>query len=154
MAQVSAFCRTHTFPSSHSWIAAREKKWHLHGKDQHWSCRLLISGELVFFFCLFVLFFVFQGHIYGIWRFPGYGSDRSCHSWPTPQSQEPQIWAMSAPCTTAHGNARSWTHWVRPGIEPTTSWFLVGFINHSATTGTPRCGFDVWLCGLTFQGDA
>ena len=26
---------------------------------------------------------------------------------------------------------------MRPGIEPTTSWFLVGFINHSTTTGTP-----------------
>ena len=25
-----------------------------------------------------------------------------------------------------------------PGIEPATSWVLVGFINHCATTGTPR----------------
>uniref|UniRef100_A0A4X1UD27 Solute carrier family 66 member 3 n=1 Tax=Sus scrofa TaxID=9823 RepID=A0A4X1UD27_PIG len=25
----------------------------------------------------------------------------------------------------------------RPGIEPATSWLLVGFINHCATTGTP-----------------
>ena len=31
--------------------------------------------------------------------------------------------------TTAHGNTRSLTHWVRPGIEPTTSWFLVGFVS-------------------------
>ena len=30
--------------------------------------------------------------------------------------------------TTAHSNARSLTHWVRPGIEPTSSWTLVGFI--------------------------
>ena len=28
---------------------------------------------------------------------------------------------------TAHGNARSWTHWMRPGIKSTTSQFLVGF---------------------------
>ena len=28
-----------------------------------------------------------------------------------------------------HSNARSSTHWARPGIEPTTSWFLVGFIS-------------------------
>ena len=27
--------------------------------------------------------------------------------------------------TTAHSNAGSVTHWARPGIEPTTSWFLV-----------------------------
>ena len=26
---------------------------------------------------------------------------------------------------------------MRPGIKPTTSWFLVGFVNHWATTGTP-----------------
>ena len=30
--------------------------------------------------------------------------------------------------TTAHGNTRSLTYWVRPGIEPATSWFLVGFV--------------------------
>ena len=39
--------------------------------------------------------------------------------------------------STAHGNAGSLTHWARPGIEPATSWFLVGFINHWATKGTP-----------------
>ena len=31
--------------------------------------------------------------------------------------------------TTAHGNAGSLTHCVRPGIKPTTSWFLVGFVS-------------------------
>ena len=31
--------------------------------------------------------------------------------------------------TTAHGNARSLTHGARSGIEPTTSWFLVGFVS-------------------------
>ena len=36
---------------------------------------------------------------------------------------------MSATYTTAHVNARSLTHWARPGIEPTTSWFWVGFIS-------------------------
>ena len=39
--------------------------------------------------------------------------------------------------TTAHSNAESLTQWARPGIEPATSWFLVGFVNHCATTGTP-----------------
>ena len=32
--------------------------------------------------------------------------------------------------TTAHGKVGSLTHWARPGIEPATSWFLVGFVNH------------------------
>ena len=27
--------------------------------------------------------------------------------------------------TTAHGNARSFTHWGRPGIKPESSWILV-----------------------------
>ena len=31
----------------------------------------------------------------------------------------------------------------RLGIEPATSWFLVGFINHWATTGTPTITFRI-----------
>ena len=57
--------------------------------------------------------------------------------WPLPEPQQCQIWAASATYTTAHGHARSLTHWARPGIEPATSWFLVGFVNHWATTGIP-----------------
>ena len=56
---------------------------------------------------------------------------------PTPQPQQHPIRAASADYATAHGNAGSSTHWVRPGIEPTFSWTLVGFITHWATTGTP-----------------
>ena len=40
-----------------------------------------------------------------------------------------QIQALSATYTTVHRNARSFTHWVRPGIDPTSSWILVGFIS-------------------------
>ena len=35
----------------------------------------------------------------------------------------------SATYTTAHSNAGSLTHWAKPGIEPSTSWFLVEFIS-------------------------
>jgi len=38
--------------------------------------------------------------------------------------------------TTAQGNAGSLTHWVRPGIEPKSSWILVRFVNHWTTKGT------------------
>ena len=31
--------------------------------------------------------------------------------------------------TSTHGNARSLTHGVRPGIEPAPSWFLVGLVS-------------------------
>ena len=54
-----------------------------------------------------------------------------------PEPQQLRIRAASATYTTAHRNARSLTHWTRPGIQPATSWFLVGFVNHCATMGTP-----------------
>ena len=59
----------------------------------------------------------------------------------TPQPQQRQIRATSSTHTTGHGNARSLIHWVRPGIETTSSWMLVGFTNHWATTGTPKDSF-------------
>ena len=31
------------------------------------------------------------------------------------------------------------SHWAKPGLEPTSSWILVGFASHWATTGTPCC---------------
>ena len=39
--------------------------------------------------------------------------------------------------------ARSLTHWVGSGIEPTSSWILVRFLTHWATTGTLR--FSIFL---------
>ena len=39
--------------------------------------------------------------------------------------------------TVAHSNAGSLAHWVSPGIEPASSWILVGFVNCWATKGTP-----------------
>ena len=40
-----------------------------------------------------------------------------------------KIWAASATYSTAHRNARSPTHWARPGIKPTSSWIPVGFVS-------------------------
>ena len=53
----------------------------------------------------------------------------SCSCQPMPQPQPRQIQASTTTYTTAHGNARSLTHWARPGIEPSTSQFLVGIIS-------------------------
>ena len=39
-----------------------------------------------------------------------------------------RIRAVSATYTTTHGNSRSLTHWVRLGIEPSSSWILVRFV--------------------------
>ena len=43
--------------------------------------------------------------------------------------QQLRIRAASATYTTVHSNARSLTHWVSPGIEPTTSWFQRQILN-------------------------
>ena len=95
------------------------------------SCRghLYPNGEsiqisLKVFFCLFVCFFPlsFEGRICGIWKFPGQRSN-----WSYLSHSNAGIRPASATYTTAHSNAGSLTHWVRPGIEPTSSWILVGF---------------------------
>ena len=43
---------------------------------------------------------------------------------------------LSGTYTTAHGSTGSLTHWLRPGINPTSSWILVGFVNHWDATET------------------
>ena len=80
---------------------------------------------LLFFFLSFVLLGLHPWHK----EVPRLGSNQSCSCWPTPQPQQGRIWAASTTYTTAHGNARSLTHWVRLGIKPASSWFLVGFIS-------------------------
>ena len=51
--------------------------------------------------------------------------------------QQHGIQVASATYTTTHGSTGSLTHWVRPGIEPASSWMLVRFINPWAVMGTP-----------------
>ena len=58
-----------------------------------------------------------------------------------PEPQQRRIRATSVTYITAHSSAGSLTHWAKPGIEPATSWFLVGFVNHWAMTGTPMYHF-------------
>ena len=89
-----------------------------------------LSHMLEYFFLSFC---IFQGCTRGIWRFSGQGSNWSYSHRSTPEPQQCGIRAMSATYTKVHGNAGSPTHWARTGIEPATSWFLVGFINHWAT---------------------
>ena len=49
-------------------------------------------------------------------------------------------WAVSATYTAAQGNARSLTHWASPGIEPTSSQILVGFV-----TAEPQWKVLTWI---------
>ena len=66
---------------------------------------------LVFFF-FFLFFFLFRA------KLKAYGSF------------QPRGWigAVAAGLPHSHSNAGSLTHWVKPGLEPTSSWILAGFI--------------------------
>ena len=57
-------------------------------------------AQLFLFVCLFVFFI--QWWMYGIWRFPGWGLNRSCSCWPTPQPQQRHI-------LNPLSEARDWT---------------------------------------------
>ena len=61
-------------------------------------------------FSFFFFFFSLYSRTCGIWKFPGW-----C-----------QIRAVAANLCHSHSNVGSLTHWARRGIEPTSSWILVG----------------------------
>ena len=88
-----------------------------------------VCVSFFFFFCLFRA----APTAYGI------SQARGQIGTAVPQPQQCQIWAMTY--TAACGNARSLTHWARPGMEPKSSWKLVGFLTCWVTTGTPMCIF-------------
>ena len=48
------------------------------------------------------------------------------------------VWSVTY--TTVHGNTRSPTYWVRPGIEPAFSWLLVGFLTPEPQWELPEWG--------------
>ena len=62
----------------------------------------------------------FHGYTCSIWKFLGLQVESELQLRPT-QPQQHQIQAASATYASACVNARSLTHWVRPGIEPTSS---------------------------------
>ena len=89
---------------------------------------LMPSVEFCFGFFLFVCF-CFLGPYPQHMEVPRLGSNWSYSCWPRPQPQQHSIRAISATYATAHSNARSPTHWMRPGMEPASSWILVGFVS-------------------------
>ena len=86
--------------------------------------------DILFYFNIYIYFFLlFRAApvAYESSQASGLIGANSCR--PTPQAQGLGIRATSATYTTAQGNTRLLTHWTRPGIEPVTSWFLVGFVS-------------------------
>ena len=82
-------------------------------------------------------------------NFQARGSNQSCSCQPQPQQR--QIWASSATYTAAHGNAGCLTHWMRPGIKPTSSWILVRLISAEPRGELPL--IDFWmLCQPCISG--
>ena len=74
-----------------------------------------------FYFCLFMYLFILR-------------ATPTVHESSQARSQ---IKAAAASLHHSHSHARSLTHWAGPGIEPASSWILVKFSYHWATTGTP-----------------
>ena len=83
-----------------------------------------LCQHLVIFFLFFFCFFLGPHPWHKEVPRIGVELDYSC--WPMPQSRQGQNQAASATCTTAHIN---WSHWERPGIKPTSSWILIGFVS-------------------------
>ena len=104
-------------------------------------------GFFFFWFFCFCFCFVFLPFLRPLpWHMEvsklGVEVDQSYNHRPIPQPQQGGIQATSVTHTTAHGNAGSLTNWARPGVEPETLWFLIGFVNHCATTGNSYCYFN------------
>ena len=94
----------------------------------HYSWRTLsLENPLLFFFCLLS----FWGPHPQYMEVPRLqvSLELCCSCQPMPEPQQRQIQAAPVTYTTAHCNAGSLTHWVKPGIKPATSWFLVGFVS-------------------------
>ena len=66
----------------------------------------------------------------------------------TPQPQQCRIPAVSVTYTTTHGNARSLTHWERPGIKPTSSWIPVRLISAGSWWAVPVVIIFIYLFTL------
>ena len=113
---------------------------HMHFSLPYLSCFFLppfwshllppsLPSFLVFLFLFLFGPFVFWGPQSRNMEVPRLGVESELHCRPTPQPQQRELRAASVTYTTAHGNAGFLTHWGRPGIEPETSQFLVGFIS-------------------------
>ena len=88
--------------------------------------------DLFFFFFVFLKLHPHPRHV-------DVSSLGSCSHRPTPEPQQLSIRAQSSKTyTTAHGKARSLTHWARPGIESASSGMLAWFVNHWSMMGTPQ----------------
>ena len=96
-----------------------------HKTSLYFRCQ---SQVLCFWVCLFC-FCLFRAAPTAYGSSQARGRIRAGYSCqPIPQPQQHQIWATFLTYTTAHHKAGFTSHWARPGIEPMSSWVLVGLI--------------------------
>ena len=100
----------------------------------------LISGLLINLLCwrsfCYVLFCILRLHLWHMEILKlGVESELQLLAYTTATAmQDP-----SHVCDLHHSLQQHWilTHWVRPGIEPASSWILAGLVNNWATKGAP-----------------
>ena len=87
------------------------------------------AAAVRFFFFFFLVFLPFVGPLPRHMEVPKLGGLCQSHS-----NAGSKLCLWTRPQLTATPDP---FHWARPRIEPETWWFLVGFANHWAMTGTP-----------------
>ena len=120
--------------------------------SDHYYYHFHLFLSLFFFFFLFFSLFFSRPAPMAFGSSQARGQIGAVATGPCPH----HIPALSATYTTAHGNARTLTHWVRPGIKPMSSWTLVGFVTSELQWEPPHLIFSTyviwvsvwWLLGL------
>ena len=117
-------------------------QYSLDGKNRQWSFLIGHYRFLIYLWTWILLFFIIFFIFYFFCLFAISWATPVAHGGSQARGQIVTIatatWDLSRVCGVHHSSQqhRILTHWARPGIEPETSWFLVGFVNHCSTTGT------------------
>ena len=134
------------------WKTTLQRIWLWQGIGKEWDIRSIFTVHIAYLGTWRPIFFFFvffkstsiaygSSHAKGLIRAAAAGL---YHSHRNTRSE-----FTSVTYTTAHGNARSFTHWAGPGIKPASSWILVHY--HWAMMGPPwspifnSCSFWGWV---------
>ena len=120
-----------------------EVRWEVTG---FWGERTTFQGHLWFFF---VCLFFFSGAVlaaYGSFQAESWISAIAVGHSHSNSGSEPCL----PPTPQLTANAGSLIHWVRPGIEPTSLWILVGWVSTEPRQELPGICVSKRLCGLCF----
>uniref|UniRef100_A0A8D1F9Y2 small monomeric GTPase n=1 Tax=Sus scrofa TaxID=9823 RepID=A0A8D1F9Y2_PIG len=105
-------------------------RWPKKKKTNKKTPNYLKSSENRFFLLSFFFFFFFLGPHPQHMEVPGLGVESELYLRLTPQPWQCQIQTLSVTYTADCGNVVSLTYRARPGIEPISSWILVGLLTH------------------------